>query len=258
MESDLFLIQLHAYTSSHCPDPLTNRTGTEQALESLESHSLLSHYVPSAPWRDQMDQIAAISPRRGYYPHWSRVMEQVDWNGNLPTASQHPGFETQITNILSYWADVDISEDSQNYTQPSKSVSGMAELSRRAALRDLRNISSYSALKRHHQDDRKHAYRDVLLSPESRKREALAYQVAFCTHHRRAGLPVCSALVQAARNWDQIERNGAWGWSDFPQWFAGSVSSLWSTLYELSCIASRDQGSPRFNIAMALSMMAYR
>jgi hypothetical protein len=258
MGSDLFLIQLHAYTSSHCPDPLTNRTGTEQALESLESHSLLSHYTPSAYWRDQMDRIAAISPRRGYYPQWSRVMEQVNWNDDLPTASQHPGFETRVAGILSYWADIDISKDSQNHTQPSKLTPGMLELSRRAALRDLRNISSYSALQRQHQDDLKHTYRDVLLSPESRKREAMAYQVAFCAHHRLAGVPVCSTLAQAARSWGRIECNGAWGWSDFPKWFNGSVSSLWSTLYKLSCVASRDQGSPRFDITMALSIMAYR
>jgi len=69
---------------------------------------------------------------------------------------------------------------------------------------------------------------------------------------------VCSTLEQEAKKWGQIEPGGSWGWPDFPEWFDGSVSSLWSTLYELSCATAWDQESPRFDIAMTLAMIGYR
>ncbi|KIM20543.1 hypothetical protein M408DRAFT_130638 [Serendipita vermifera MAFF 305830] len=258
VESDLFLIQLHAFTASHCPDPLTNRTGTEEALEALESASLVSHFTLSRSWRSQMERLAAISPRRTYYPNWSNEVEQIQWDPVLPAASQHPGFEEQVARILLYWSELDLNGDNTAFTQDLESPPRMEQLSRRATTRELRTTRRHSALQSHKQEDSTHAYRDVMGSAGSREREGIAYEVALCTHNLLAGLPHSSIQDQVIKNWISVDPSQSWSWQDFHEWFEADGSKLWSTLYEHCRDAPRNLNHPRFHIAVALSMLAYQ
>ncbi|KAH6619158.1 hypothetical protein B0J18DRAFT_481466 [Chaetomium sp. MPI-SDFR-AT-0129] len=92
LQSKLHLCYLHALTSHCLPDPLTHRTGTEEALRILRGAAVKSYPSLDEEARELLAHIAALSPRRTYYPKHIRDMEQAEWNENLPTLSQHEDF----------------------------------------------------------------------------------------------------------------------------------------------------------------------
>lgn len=67
----------HAYTSFILPDPLTGRTGTEEALHCLNSGC----YQPWTPLNEGHTQLlrdlASLTPKRVYYPHDMKVMQKT-------------------------------------------------------------------------------------------------------------------------------------------------------------------------------------
>ncbi|RAK78064.1 uncharacterized protein BO72DRAFT_477000 [Aspergillus fijiensis CBS 313.89] len=82
--------QLHAFTSFVSSDPLTGRTGTEEALACLKSAS-------SLPWRplesNIVDLLRGIS---GLTP----VQQMVRWNKELTVSIQHEAYQPTIESIL--------------------------------------------------------------------------------------------------------------------------------------------------------------
>ncbi|OCL13648.1 hypothetical protein AOQ84DRAFT_413466 [Glonium stellatum] len=91
----------HAFTSFVLPDPLTGRTGTEEALQTLRSGYC-------QPWTPMSDQIAPIlraikklSPSREYYPKDKRRLQTTIWDQGLTMIIQHDSYETIIEEILS-------------------------------------------------------------------------------------------------------------------------------------------------------------
>jgi hypothetical protein len=92
LQSKLHLCYLHALTSHCLPDPLTHRTGTDEALRILRGAAVKSYPALDEESRELLAHIAALSPRRTYYPSHIRAMERAGWNANLPTLSQHEDF----------------------------------------------------------------------------------------------------------------------------------------------------------------------
>lgn len=89
----------HALTSFPVPDPLTGRTGTEEAIEFLTSGIC----QPWAPLRTPQSQffgiLAQLSPRRQFYPPDIKVMQTIHWNSNLPVAVQHEAFRFIVDSL---------------------------------------------------------------------------------------------------------------------------------------------------------------
>lgn len=92
--------QLHAYTSFVIPDPLTGRTGTEEALRCLQSGAC-------QPWNPLipsgvvvLETIARLTPRRSYYPKDMKRQQRVAWDPNLTTAVQHNAYKSVIDSIM--------------------------------------------------------------------------------------------------------------------------------------------------------------
>jgi hypothetical protein len=90
----------HAYTSFALPDSLTGRTGTEEAL-----HCLRSGYCQ--PWTpltigplQSLLPIAALTPRREYYPSDLRTMQKPFWNPHLTVAIQSDALREAVQIIL--------------------------------------------------------------------------------------------------------------------------------------------------------------
>ncbi|KAL9633457.1 MAG: hypothetical protein Q9164_004691 [Protoblastenia rupestris] len=91
---------LHACTSFVIPDPLTGRTGTEEALQCLELGC-------SQPWSpltlrplEVLTSIAKLTPVRQYYPRDMKVMQQVFWDPHLTTTIQHDDFRPTVEAII--------------------------------------------------------------------------------------------------------------------------------------------------------------
>jgi len=90
----------HALTSFPLPDPLTGRTGTEEAL-----HCLASGYAQ--PWTplisrdvEVLHELGNLTPVRKYYPVDLKVMQNVKWNLELTSTSQSNNFFDITQSIL--------------------------------------------------------------------------------------------------------------------------------------------------------------
>ncbi|KAL3475090.1 hypothetical protein BJX99DRAFT_259703 [Aspergillus californicus] len=100
LQSKLFLAYLHALTSFCLPDPLTKKTGTEQALSILRSASIRSFDQLQQDHIELLGRIASITPKRIYYPANVKVMQDVWWHSGLNSLSQHNGFFESVANIF--------------------------------------------------------------------------------------------------------------------------------------------------------------
>ncbi|KAF7676522.1 hypothetical protein GT037_006027 [Alternaria burnsii] len=91
---------LHAYTSHAIADPLTRRTGTEEALYLLQTGT----YQPWNPLLPDeiatLHRIAELSPKRGYYPPNARYMETVLWEPKCTIHMQDDRYATVVATIL--------------------------------------------------------------------------------------------------------------------------------------------------------------
>ncbi|KAJ8068302.1 hypothetical protein OCU04_003865 [Sclerotinia nivalis] len=101
LRTRLFRLYLHALTSDVLPDTLTERTGTEEALEGLSSAAVLSFYTLSISEIELLLKLRALSPKLFYYPKHKQSMQSVLWTA-LPTLSQHDAFRTKVESIFTY------------------------------------------------------------------------------------------------------------------------------------------------------------
>ncbi|TKA72555.1 hypothetical protein B0A55_07750 [Friedmanniomyces simplex] len=100
LQSKLFLAYLHALTTFCLPDPLTRQTGTEQALSLLRSAEVRSFDRLTEENLALVQQIAALTPVRQYYPANERVMQTVHWSSRLGFLAQHAEFSTAVGSIF--------------------------------------------------------------------------------------------------------------------------------------------------------------
>ena len=100
LQSKLFLTYLHAVTSFCLPDPLTQKTGTEQALSILRSASLRSFNRLQPEQNALLRDIAALTPARSFYPEKEQEMQSIHWRQGLGCLSQHHGFRKEVVAIL--------------------------------------------------------------------------------------------------------------------------------------------------------------
>lgn len=123
---------LHALTSFPIPDKLTGRTGTEEAIHILQSGM-------SQPWTplgrspiSELEAIAALSPRREFYPEDKRRLQKTQWSPNLSVSIQHERLETLARDILRK------SHRLQPFSETTLNVEGVdmaSHLRRRAEMR---------------------------------------------------------------------------------------------------------------------------
>ncbi|KAF8601977.1 hypothetical protein BDV93DRAFT_545566 [Ceratobasidium sp. AG-I] len=95
----LFKIYLHAVTSHCLPDPLTGRTGTEEALYELSEPATSSFEQINREQAKLLKLISALTPAREHYPAHLQSMQTVHWV-HLPSLSQHYAFATATESIL--------------------------------------------------------------------------------------------------------------------------------------------------------------
>lgn len=254
LESDIFLILLHAYTSNPIPDPLTGRTGTEEALDRLSNASMLSFQVFPDDWRANLENISDISPRRCFYPKWNDYMESVLWDDRLPITSQHPEFEPMVEGIFKYWRGVGIGQNQSKFS-PRELRPGMSELTLRASLRD-RSLGSTNSLRgQAFLNDTKYRCSATMGIDESREREHAAYQFAYCVGRPAIAPEPCRDLRSTIKGWKYVKCNQSWGWRDIPLWFAAPPADAWCTLYEL-CREARAASNAK-DVALAFSLLGY-
>ncbi|KAJ7194004.1 hypothetical protein GGX14DRAFT_586998 [Mycena pura] len=107
LTAGFFKILLHACTSHPLIDPLTGRTGTEEALSELASSRSFSFQSLCDEDIALLKIIAAFSPERHFYPKHLEVMETVTWGDVWPLA-QHHAFHLLVKTILQFAEDLGV------------------------------------------------------------------------------------------------------------------------------------------------------
>ncbi|KAI0886696.1 uncharacterized protein GGS22DRAFT_199079 [Annulohypoxylon maeteangense] len=99
LQSKLLISYLHGLTSFPFPDPLTKKTGTENALNILDCAAVQSFKCLTEEDIDLLQQIAALTPERVYYPEHEHDMQSVNWSPDLGFLSQHGEFFRKVRSI---------------------------------------------------------------------------------------------------------------------------------------------------------------
>lgn len=99
LTSRLYKVYLHALTSYCLPDPLTGRTGTEEALWILCEGATSSFGQIDKKQRQLLNLIGSLTPERTYRPLARNWMPFTEWL-TIPSLSQHFGFSTASAAIL--------------------------------------------------------------------------------------------------------------------------------------------------------------
>lgn len=186
LESKVLLAYLHALTSFCLPDPLTQRTGTEQALDILRSASVKSFPVLSEQNISMLKTIARLTPIRVYYPECMTEMQSVHWSANLGFMAQHNGFFRAATSLLQSSADRAFLykvEYDETLMQPHTTCA----LVRRDEIRSsMFRVSQYGAEEHTTAEDVEYPARDT---GQSSTKAGDAYAVADYLLNKRQHLP---------------------------------------------------------------------
>lgn len=116
---------LHAYTSCFMPDSLTGRTGTEEALNWLQS----GHCQPWCPLTPEcvnmLMSLSSLTPRREYYPKEKKRQQTVHWNYDLTTTIQHDSYQQVVDSIIEKSQRLSLFQ--AGVTNPNKIVKSVGE-----------------------------------------------------------------------------------------------------------------------------------
>ena len=96
----LYLAQLNALTSYCDPDPLTDRTGTESAIELLAEAKNKLWKPLEVDEATRLREIALLAPVMAWYPTNLRRMQQVTWASVPSPLAQHDGLLTASAQIF--------------------------------------------------------------------------------------------------------------------------------------------------------------
>ncbi|KAG8742151.1 hypothetical protein FRC10_001959 [Ceratobasidium sp. 414] len=238
LTSRLFKIYLHAVTSYCLPDPLTGRTGTEEALHELSESTTSSFDDIDVEQARLLQLIGELTPKRNYYPVHLRSMMTTRWHDISPLA-QHFAFGTATNAILSRAHSLRLFNSSSFDLEPymAKLDTGLLE---RVAYRTRAYYPLDAAIRLptviHGLDNKNQVYtgRD---SPTNGWTEA--GQVALWAAnlvHNKWGTPIFAPydLVQLAESWGAIHgpsRGVALTYSS--DWLLLDLPNSWISLYNL-------------------------
>ncbi|KAK3323063.1 hypothetical protein B0H66DRAFT_515810 [Apodospora peruviana] len=169
LQSKLNLCLLHALTSHALPDPLTGRTGTEQALDMLSSAAVRSYGRLDSDACEILSRIANLSPWREYYPRHLQLMETTKRHYRIPPLSHHEFFASIAKSIYEQYQSSDaLFGTTSESSSSAKNLSvlqrtGSPILDKRARIRNsVFRVSDFGA--EEHYTDHDQWYR-----PEDRK-----------------------------------------------------------------------------------------
>ncbi|KAF8454797.1 hypothetical protein BGX38DRAFT_1171611 [Terfezia claveryi] len=275
LASHLYKIYLHGVTSSCMPDPLTERTGTEEALALLRCAATWSFQRLE---RDGLEAsilrlIAGLSPQRVYYPKHRKSMQQVTWKEELPPLAQHESFELIVQNVFSHAESfgifMDGHLDKRYYNQVCDS-----HLARRAAFRNTKFrrdefVHRVEQLPGTEKADSIYIARDSQQSPEG----AEVYHVARLVEEWATQLSICPNLLDTLVEWGVLdgqpfelgyderllELRLADVWLDFQQKLLSSdrQRDTYSLMFTLCTLAYRGSRADCLPLSLVETLLAF-
>ena len=248
LTSKLYCAYLHALTSGCSADPLTGRSGTEEALSGLRSASCWPMMRFGPRDAELLSLIASICPSRTW--HSQQAMQKVDWR-SLPAISQNHGLYVLAKAIKECYERVQLFNDGQasplfNWF-PLQDERLLKRGERRAVYlfpSDFSGRSSGANL------DSQYCARDLV---EVASGEHRASAVADTVYHRTATSTI--DVCQMVQLWTKdVSGNTALSLRYDRSWLAPDLPLIWLATYNL--LRKTDE-KKWFQLLFSLPVMAF-
>ena len=251
--STIYRAYLHAVTSNMLPDPLTECTGTEEAISLLRQRSLRLTKPPGKRMIELLKKIAALTPRREYFPHPLKVMQQIKWHKSLSMLSQHDSFLTLTAHIISsgdrylaFYPETQVAESLKSRN---------AHLLERAKIRNSCFWSSdFGGGVKLHTYDSVYESRDSLVEVD---RGARSYEIALLVHEWPAELEVSEDITTDLSSYGVVtgfgERFNAA--KPFSELLTTKFSESWAPLHGVCRTSSQDRDT--YHLLFLFAIIAY-
>ncbi|KAL4077990.1 hypothetical protein J3A83DRAFT_4087275 [Scleroderma citrinum] len=258
LASNLYRAYLHALCSNPCSvDPLTGKTGTEEALTILRSAAARSFLKMDCRAAKLLGCIATLTTKRDWYPTHLQCMQTVHWT-SLPPASQHHNLYLSCVSIK------EIHENLENFHEPPPSSPPSSPAFKEFPERNghlLRRIGLRAALldpsefrdKLAGNQDNIYEGRDMLQVSAGEPR---AYSTARFVYLWSPEMPRVMDVRASLESWGQpLERFSEISLRYSKDWLSPELCSIWLSLYD-TCRHSQRRRH-RFQLLFTLPAMVY-
>ncbi|KAG2112536.1 uncharacterized protein F5147DRAFT_791070, partial [Suillus discolor] len=248
LTSKLYQALLHAVTSGCLPDPLTGRTGTEEALHLLHSAACRSFMKLRSRDADLLREISSLSTKRVWYPTHLQKMQTISWSCLAPLA-QHHGFHPAAKSIMDYGMKLStFSEGSANLRVAFELPRFTDHLLERASVRALIVYPDEFSLPLPLGDT------DVIYASRhipDKVAEERAFQTAFMVHQWPSKLPVQQNLLRLLTQWKNVKGIGEPFTLQYSKdWLQPAFPDIFLSAYDHCCKATkRDTSRLVFTLA---------
>lgn len=260
LTSRLYKIYLHAVTSYCLPDPLTGRTGTEEALCALAQAATLSFEQIDQEQGRLLRLIGSLTPDRRYFYVGFQCTQTIKWMC-IPPLSQHFGFSTATSAILDR-ADTLRIFYPLNFEVSALFVSRELVLLQRAALRTHSYYPAGTpdfmteAFWESNLEDKVYVGRDALDAGWVKAGQTAAWTAHFTSTHWGRTLYKRFNLVSLTESWGNLRGSHNYLTLTYsPHWLELNLPECWVTLYNLCRHSSRD--SNKFSLSICLATAAF-
>ena len=252
LTNKLYCAYLHALTSGCGTDPLTGRSGTEEALSLLRSASNWSIMKIGSREEELLGLIASMCPTRTWYPKHLNCMQKVEWL-DLPTSAQHHELYVVAKGIKEHCERLLLFHESPSSPIFQSFPLHDEHLLKRSALRTAYLFPSEFSGQRSTADiDVQYSARD---RGEDASGERRAFAAATAVHHRTANATTTKNLLSMVESWTQ---SVFWDTNLLLQynrsWLAPDLPLIWLKTYKL--LRERNEGK-WFRLLFTLPAMAY-
>ncbi|KAG2112417.1 hypothetical protein DEU56DRAFT_935108 [Suillus clintonianus] len=252
LTNKLWKVFLHAVCSAHVPDPLTRRTGVEEAMCLLQSAACYS-FMKLDPFDcELLARIGSLTVESTWYTDCGP--QQVKWQDGLSSYVQSCAFYHAARNIVQYARKLQALSETPVEVCPKFPVHDESLLERASQRfivlysRDLVN-SFYPS----ESSSSEYTSRDVCdPSIDDQK----AFDCARMVREWSTTLEPCQALYDVFVQWSKVSGgrpNVSLRYDR--EWLKPDLAERWMTVYDLCCYADRETHT--FQLAFTLSAMAY-
>ncbi|OJA14251.1 hypothetical protein AZE42_10860 [Rhizopogon vesiculosus] len=223
LTNKLYKVYLHAVCSSHVADPLTKRTGVEEAMLLLQSAACYS-FMKLDPFDSELlTQIGSLTVDRTWYPAHKRSMQKVHWQHGL-----------------------------SSYIQSSREESLLERVSQRSTVLYSRDIVDSFYLTQ--SSSTEYTARDLVRCSDDEQR---AFECASMVCHWNTMLEPSHSLYEVFLRWVRVpgEKTHDVSLRYDKEWLKPDLGERWMSVYELC--RGADQETHTFELAFTLSAMTY-
>ncbi|KAF9230956.1 hypothetical protein BU15DRAFT_68744 [Melanogaster broomeanus] len=253
LTNQLYRACLHAVTSSGCStDPLTGKTGTEEALSVLQSATCQSFMKLDPGAAKLLSSIASFTPQRVWYPPHLQRMQDVQWS-SLPATAQYHGLYFAAESIKKRWERDQMFRENQPICPiqgfPSRELFLLQRASLRAALLYPHEFSEQFSPG---ECDTTYHSRDLVCA----ENEYRAYSIASTVFWWASTQNTVADLLSRLESWGGNLHGGIPGFSlsYSEDWLRPDLPKMWLTAYD-TC--RRSARRTRFELLFTLAAMAY-